>query len=151
MTLILIKVLIVTVANFTDQNISCLYVPNLDFLIPSTAHKPTSNQYMQCWNINYMYIHYRFFFNLYIIYIYIILKSIILNENILAISIYRINSAEFEKLIFILYGLNKKEDKRGRHVDDQILRLYSLSLSLSHLRLLSLMLVSEIAPSWPPV
>lgn len=77
------------------------------------------------------------------IYIYIILKSIILNENILAISIYRIDSAEFEKLIFISYGLNKKEDKRGRHVDDQILRLYSLS----HLRLLSLMLVSEIAPS----
>lgn len=73
-----------------------------------------------------------------------ILKSIILNENILAISnIYRIDSAEFEKLIFISYGLNKKEDKRGRHVDDQILRLYSLS----HLRLLSLMLVSEIAPS----
>lgn len=77
------------------------------------------------------------------IYIYIILKSIILNENILAISIYRIDSAEFEKLIFISYGINKKEDKRGRHVDDQILRLYSLS----HLRLLSLMLVSEIAPS----
>lgn len=75
------------------------------------------------------------------IYIYIILKSIILNENILAISIYRIDSAEFEKLIFISHGLNKKEDKR--HVDDQILRLYSLS----HLRLLSLMLVSEIAPS----
>lgn len=42
-----------------------------------------------------------------------------------------IDSAEFEKLIFISYGLNKKEDKRGRHVDDQILRLYSLSLSLS--------------------
>lgn len=32
---------------------------------------------------------------------------------------------------FISYGLNKKEDKRGRHVDDRILRLYSLSLSLS--------------------
>lgn len=48
---------------------------------------------------------------------------------------------------FIRITVNKKEDKRGRHVDDQILRLYSLS----HLRLLSLMLVSEIAPSWPPV
>lgn len=148
MTLILIKVLIVTVANFTDQNISCLYVPNLDFLIPSTAHKPTSNQYMQCWNIQlYVYTLEGFFQFVDHIYIYIILKSIILNENILAISIYRIDSAEFEKLIFISYGLNKKEDKRGRHVDDQILRLYSLS----HLRLLSLMLVSEIAPSWPPV
>lgn len=150
MTLILIKVLIVTVANFTDQNISCLYVPNLDFLIPSTAHKPTStgNQYMQCWNIQlYVYTLEVFFQFVDHIYIYIILKSIILNENILAISIYRIDSAEFEKLIFISYGLNKKEDKRGRHVDDQILRLYSLS----HLRLLSLMLVSEIAPSWPPV
>lgn len=148
MTLILIKVLIVTVANFTDQNISCLYVPNLDFLIPSTAHKPTSNQYMQCWNIQlYVYTPEVFFQFVDHIYIYIILKSIILNENILAISIYRIDSAEFEKLIFISYGLNKKEDKRGRHVDDQILRLYSLS----HLRLLSLMLVSEIAPSWPPV
>lgn len=47
-----------------------------------------------------------------------ILKLIILNENIFVISIYRIDFVEFEKLIFILYGLNKKEDKRGRYVDD---------------------------------
>lgn len=66
------------------------------------------------------------------IYIYIILKSIILNENILAISIYRIDSAEFEKLIFISYGLNKKEDKRGRHVNRSDIKIVlSLSLSLT--------------------
>lgn len=145
MTLILIKVLIVTVANFTDQNISCLYVPNLDFLIPSTAHKPTSNHAVHAVLKHQLHVYTLEVFFQFVdhIYIYIILKSIILNENILAISIYRIDSAEFEKLIFISYRLNKKEDKRGRHVDDQILRLYSLS----HLRLLSLMLVSEIAPS----
>lgn len=148
MTLILVKVLIVTVANFTDQNISCLYVPNLDFLIPSTAHKPTSNQYMQCWNIQlYVYTLEVFFQFVDHIYIYNFKINHLKWKYTCNQHIPTIDSAEFEKLIFISYGLNKKEDKRGRHVDDQILRLYSLS----HLRLLSLMLVSEIAPSWPPV